>query len=408
MRTPAVSAALRDSLATLYRDLHAHPELSFEETRTASVVAERLARLDGVRVTTGVGGTGVVGELANGDGPHILLRADIDALPVQERTELPYASETAGVMHACGHDVHVVCLLGALELLAGTRDGWSGRVTAVFQPGEEVGGGAQAVIDDGLLAGTTETPDIVLAQHVAPFPAGTVGCHAGPTLAAEDIVKITLYGRGAHGSRPEASVDPVVLAAATVMRLQTVVSREIAGGDTAVLTVGAINAGVRANVIPDEAELKLSIRTFTAQVRERVLAAVERIARAEAAASGADREPLVTLLQSFPALVNDEQATERTAGAFRRHFGELSVFDPGPATGSEDCGVLGTALAAPVCYWFIGGTDPEAYRRAAAEGTTDRDVPANHSSRFAPVVEPTLTTGVEALTTAALTWLAPS
>ncbi|WP_240134379.1 amidohydrolase [Streptomyces sp. MUM 178J] len=408
MRTPAVSDALRDGLASLYRDLHAHPELSFAETRTASLVAERLARLDGVRVTTGVGGTGVVGELANGDGPHILLRADLDALPVQERTRLPYASGTAGVMHACGHDMHVVCLLGALELLADARDGWSGRVTAVFQPAEEVGAGAQSMIDDGLLAGMTETPDIVLAQHVGPFPAGTVGCHPGPALAAADGLKVTLYGRGAHGSRPEAAVDPVVLAAATVMRLQTVVSREIAGGDTAVLTVGAINAGVRGNVIPDEAELKLSIRTFTAPVRERVLAAVERVVRAEAAASGADREPLITPLDSFPALVNDERAMERTEGAFRRHFGELSVFDPGPTTGSEDCGVLGAALGAPVCYWFIGGTDPEAYRSAAAEGATDRDIPANHSPRFAPVVEPTLTTGVEALTTAALTWLAPS
>ncbi|MFD8011144.1 amidohydrolase [Streptomyces sp. NPDC058955] len=392
-------------LADLYRDLHAHPELPFQEHRTSGLIAERLGDL-GLDVTTGVGRTGVVGVLANGPGPHVLLRADFDALPVTERTGLPYASTTDGVMHACGHDMHVTCLLGALGLLAAARDSWSGTVTAVFQPAEEIGAGAQAMIDDGLFD-RVGIPDVVLAQHVAPFPAGTVGCHAGPALAATDALKVTLYGKGAHGSRPEAAVDPVVMAAATVMRLQTVVSREIAGGDTAVVTVGALNAGTTDNVIPDTAELKLNIRTYTDAVRATVLAAVRRIIEGEAAAAGAPREPLVETLDAFPVLVNDPAATARTLAALRSRLGEERVFDPGPATGSEDCAAFGTAAGAPLCYWFFGGTDPATYEKARKSGTVARDIPSNHSPRFAPVIEPTLTTGVTAMTTAVLTWLAP-
>lgn len=394
---------VRDGLADLYRDLHKHPELSFAETRTAGIVAERLRKL-GLRVTTGIGRTGVVGVLANGDGPHVLLRADFDALPVTEQTGLPYASTVDGVMHACGHDMHVTCLLGALALLADGRAHWSGTITAVFQPAEEIGQGARAMVDDGLFD-RFGTPDVVLGQHVGPFPAGTVGCHPGPALAAADALAVTMYGKGAHGSRPEAAIDPVVMAASTVMRLQTVVSREIAGGDTAVVTVGALNAGTKDNIIPDTAELRLNIRTYTDEVRARVLAAVKRIVRAEAEASGATRSPDIDPIATFPVLVNDEAAVRRTVTAFRGHFGAERVFDPGPVTGSEDCGIFGTASGAPVCYWFFGGTAPDSYRKAVAAGTTDRDIPSNHSPHFAPVVEPTLSTGIEAMTTAALTWL---
>jgi len=407
--TTAVSAILAGlpeaapDLADLYRDLHAHPEPAFRETRTGALIARRLKAL-GLDVTTGVGRTGVVGVLANGPGPHVLLRADFDALPVTEQTGLPYASTTDGVMHACGHDMHVTCLIGAIGLLVAGRASWSGTVTAVFQPAEETGAGARAMVDDGLFD-TVGIPDVVLGQHVGPFPAGTFGCHPGPALAATDALKVTLYGKGAHGSRPEVSVDPVVMAAATVMRLQTIVSREVAGHDMAVVTVGALNAGTTDNVIPDTAELKLNIRTYTDEVRESVLAAVRRIVAGEAAAAGAPREPAIESLDTFPVLVNDVAAVERTMAAFRARFGADRVFDLGPATGSEDCGVLGTASGAPVCYWYFGGADPETYARARESGTVARDIPSNHSPLFAPVVEPTLTGGVTAMTTAALTWL---
>ncbi|MEU1090910.1 amidohydrolase [Streptomyces sp. NPDC005892] len=394
----------QDDLADLYRDLHAHPELSFAEARTAGVITQRLRDLD-LEVTAGIGGTGVAAVLANGPGPRVLLRADFDALPVQEQTGLPYASTAEGVMHACGHDMHVTCLLGALDLLVAGRAHWSGTVTAVFQPAEEIGGGAQAMIDDGLFD-RIGTPDVVLGQHVAPLPTGMVGCHPGPAFAATDALKITLYGKGAHGSRPEAAIDPVVMAAATVMRLQTVVSREIAGGETAVLTVGALNAGTKDNIIPDTAELKLNIRTFTDPVRATVLAAVKRIVEGESQAAGATRAPDIEPTGTFPVLVNNEDAVARTLAAFRRHFGEEHVLDPGQATGSEDCGIFATTSGAPMCYWIFGGTDPDTYRKAQEAGTADRDIPSNHSPHFAPLIEPTITNGVEAMTTAALTWLA--
>ncbi|MET8173334.1 amidohydrolase [Streptomyces clavifer] len=401
-------------LESLYKDLHAHPELSFAETRTAGVVADDLARL-GFRVTTGVGGTGVVGVLGNGEGPRVLLRADFDALPVREQTGLDYASTATGtgpdgkqvpVMHACGHDMHVACLLGALDLLAGAHESWSGTLVAVFQPAEELGSGAQAMVDDGLFE-KAGTPDVVLGQHVAPIPTGMIGCHPGPALAATDALRVRMFGRGAHGSRPEASIDPVVMAAATVMRLQTVVSREIAGGDTAVVTVGALNAGTKDNVIPDEAELKLNIRTYTPEVRATVLNAITRIVNAEATAAGAEQVPEITPLETFPVLVNDPAAVERTTGALRAHFGTHIVIDTGPGTGSEDCGIFATASGAPLCYWYFGGTDPEVFAAAEKKGTVGRDIPSNHSPHFAPLINPTLTNGVQAMTVAALAWLTP-
>lgn len=399
-------------LADLYRDLHAHPELSNAETRTAAEVARRLAVL-GVEVIEGVGGTGVVGVVRNGDGPTVLLRADMDALPVAEQTGLSYASTARGtdpdgndvpVMHACGHDMHITCLLGAIDLLVGARDAWTGTILAVFQPAEEVGGGAQGMVDAGLFE-RFGTPAVTLGGHVAPMPAGMVGVHPGPAFAASDSLHVRMYGRGGHGARPETTVDPVVMVAATILRLQTVVAREVAGADTAVLTISSLRAGAKDNIIPDEAEFTVNIRTYAQPVRERVLAAVHRIIRAEAAASGAERDPAITVTDSFPVLYNDPGASDRTTAAFRAMFGADRVIDPGPVSASEDFGVFATASGAPGCYWVFGGVDGPRYLAAAAAGTIDRDIPSNHSPFFAPLVEPTINTGVSAMVCAALTWL---
>jgi amidohydrolase len=386
----------------LYRDLHSHPELSFEETRTAAIAAAEL-RAAGFDVIEGIGITGVAGVLRNGDGPTVLLRADMDALPVLEDTGLPYASAVAGVMHACGHDVHVACLIGAARELAVTREDWGGTVVAVFQPAEEVGGGAQAMLEDGLYD-KVPVPDVVLGQHVGPVTAGMVGAHAGAAFASADSLDITVRGRGGHGSRPETTIDPIVIAAAIVGRLQTIVSREIAPQETSVLSVGRLNAGTKNNIIPDTAELGLSIRAYSEEVRLRILAAIERIVRAESAASGAP-EPTIEHAESFPVTVNDRTATERTMTVFRSQFGETAVIDPGQVSGSEDVGLLATAANAPLVYWILGGAHPESYLVAANAGTTDRDIPSNHSPRFAPEIQPTLDRGVEALVTAAREWL---
>jgi amidohydrolase len=411
----AATGATQMDLAAIYRDLHAHPELAFGEVRTAAIVAGRLGAL-GYETTTGVGGTGIVGVLRNGAGPAALLRADMDALPVREQTGLDYASTAVGVdrdgsdvpvMHACGHDVHVTCLLGAAEVLAAERASWQGTLMLVFQPAEEVGGGAQAMVDDGLFD-RFGRPEVVLGQHVAPLPAGILALRPGPAFAAADSVRVVLHGRGAHGSRPETSVDPVLMAAATVMRLQGIVSREVAGTETAVVTVGAMRAGSRENIIPDDAELMLSIRTFEKAVRDQVVAAVERIVRAEAAASGAPAEPVISVLDSFPAVVNDPGACARTQEFLEAGLAPGLVFDPGLVTGSEDVGILASAAGAPCVFWLLGGADPAQF--AAATGIEDiarivRSLPSNHSPLFAPVIEPTLGTGVTALASAARGWL---
>jgi len=397
-------------LADLYRDLHANPELSFAEHRTAALVAAR-ARDMGYEVTEGVGRTGVVAVLRNGSsrrqrpaGPTVLLRADMDALPVQEATGLPYASTRPGVMHACGHDMHVAWLIGALDVLRRTRTEWSGTVLAVFQPGEESGGGARGMVDDGLFD-RFGRPDVALGQHVAPLPAGVVGYRSGPAMASSDSVDVRLHGRGGHGARPETTVDPVVMAAATVMRLQTVASREVAGVDTAVVTVGAIHAGTKHNVIPAEAELRISVRAFEEPVRRRVLDAISRIVRAEAAASGAPVEPEIVVTDGYPVLVNEPGATTRAMAAIGAEIGTDRVIEVPPVTGSEDFGVFGTAAGVPSCYWYVGGADPQGYAAAAAAGRLDQDVPSNHSPLFAPVVEPTLSGGVRAMVAAARAWL---
>lgn len=400
-------------LEALYRDLHANPELSFAEHRTAGIVAERLTAL-GVEVHTGIGRTGVAGVLRNGDGPTVLLRADMDALPVEELTGLPWAStatveddagNTVPVMHACGHDIHITCLLGAVEQLIATREGWSGTVVAVFQPAEEHGGGAEVMVQDGLYDRVPK-PDIVLGQHVTPFPAGVLGAHPGPAMAAVDSMEVTLHGRGGHGSRPETTVDPVVMAAATVMRLQTVVSREVAPQETAVVSVGTMHAGTKNNIIAAKATLGISVRTFTEEVREQVLGAVDRIIRAESAASGAPREPEMEWAERYPVTVNDPEATERVNAVFAAEFGLASQLAPGAISGSEDVGNLATAAGVPLVYWMLGGGDPEKVGAAIAAGTVDTDIPSNHSPYFAPIAQPTIGIGVRALVVAAREFLA--
>lgn len=401
------------NLEALYKDVHAHPELSMQETRTAALAADHL-RKAGFEVTTGLGKTGVVGLLRNGEGPTVMLRADMDALPVEEATGLPYASkatatdaegQTVPIGHMCGHDMHVAWLVGATTLFAQARDGWRGTLMAVFQPGEETAEGAQAMIDDGLFKRFPE-PAVILGQHVMVGPAGAVAGRIGAITSAADSLQIRLFGRGAHGSMPQASIDPVVIAAATVMRLQTVVSREIAAADAAVVTVGALQAGTKENVIPDEAIIKLNVRTFDESVRKHVLAAIERIVNAEAAASGAPRPPEITTLDHYPLNLNDAEASKRVADAFRRHFSAERVRVTGPAPASEDFGSFGTEWHVPSVFWFVGGTDPDRYAQAKAAGRLN-ELPVNHSPLFAPVIHPTLETGVETLVVSARAWLAP-
>ncbi|WP_090426035.1 amidohydrolase [Mycolicibacterium nivoides] len=394
--------AVRAWQEPLYRDLHQHPELSHQERRTAGVVAARL-RESGLTVHEGVGGTGVVGVLRNGDGPRVLLRADMDALPVTEATGLPYASSEAGVMHACGHDTHVTCLLGAADLFARATDHWRGTVIAVFQPAEEVGDGARGMAEDGL-ADLVGPIDVALAQHVFPAPAGQLRTRSGPVLSAADSMRITVFGRGGHGSMPQATVDPVVLASMIVIRLQTIVSREVDPSQTVVLTVGSIQAGTKSNVIGDHAVLELNLRTFDESVRTAVLAAIRRVVIAECQASDSPRDPEFELYASFPLTVNDEAVTARVEAAFGEYFGDRAQTMPA-GSASEDFSDIPAALGAPYTYWGFGGIDDEAFRAAVAADRARVDIPVNHSPRFAPVIQPTLDTGTEALVVAGLSWL---
>lgn len=393
-------------LRATYEDLHAHPELSGEEHRTAGIVAARLLEL-GYDVREAVGGTGVVGVLRRGDGPTVAVRADMDALPVAEQTGLPYASTVDGVMHACGHDVHTACLLGAADELAEATD-WAGTLVLLFQPAEETVSGARAMVADGVFD-ELPRPDVILGQHVTPMPAGALGLRPGPAFAASDALKVTLFGRGGHGSRPEATIDPVVMAASTVLKLQTVVSRSVAATQQVVLTIGSLQAGTKNNVIPDRAELLLSIRTYDERVRAQVLRTVERIVRAEAQGAGAIRDPEIEIVESTPALVNDADACDRTRSALETVVGPGRVVDPGLVTGSEDVGVLATAAGAPLVFWLLGGADPAIFAEATSVeqiAAVMDDLPSNHSPHYAPVPEPTLQVGVGALVAAAREWLA--
>src|SRR6476469_2866013 len=381
-----------------YRDLHAHPELSGRESETAAAVAQRL---------TGWGfeihelGGGVVGVLPNGSGQTVLCRADMDALPVTELTGLPYASTakatdetgaTVGVSHACGHDVHVTCLLGAAKLLASRRDLWHGTFVALFQPAEETASGAQGMLDAGL-TGRIPRPDVAFAQHVLGLPAGTVATTIGPVMSAGDSIRITVSGIGSHGSMPHLSVDPVVLAASIVVRLQTIVARETKPGEFAVVTVGSSVAGTKSNVIADRAVLLLNVRTYDDDVRAQVLAAIERIVRAECDAAGSPQAPTFDYYDQYPLTSNDERVGARVRSAFEQHFADRMV-DLGRVTASEDFSRIPDAFGTPYAYWGVGG-----FADASA-------APPNHSPYFAPLIQPTLDTGTSALVVATLTYLA--
>ncbi|MEV0965954.1 amidohydrolase [Streptomyces sp. NPDC049910] len=385
---------LRDATA-LYVDLHAHPELSGEEVRTAGVLAARLER-DGCTVTRRVGGHGVVGVLRNGTGPTVMARAELDALPVRERTGLKYASTVPGVMHACGHDLHTAAAAGAVSLLAGTRDSWRGTLVLVGQPAEETLSGARAMLDDGLYD-RFGTPDAVLAQHCAPLPAGCVAHGQGPLMSAGVTLDVVVHGRGGHAGTPHLAVDPVVTAAAVVMRLQTVVSRESAPGERVVLTVGSLHAGDRANVIPAEARLSVSVRAFTDAALARVTEAVRRVVRAECAASGCDREPEITVTAASPVLETHPETAHKVRRAHEEAFGAHRVTGWPGSTATEDFPHYATG-GVPVAYWMLGATGVRQWRAAGGGG---EPVPANHTDTFAPDVRTALPAGITAMATAA-------
>ena len=405
MTTPAFLDSIDSQLdwqREVYKDLHRHPEVSLDEHKTADRITSELDEL-GLEVTR-ISDTGLVAIIDNGTGPTVLARADIDALPVTEDTGLDFASEVDGVMHACGHDMHAAALLGAVRLLKENQDSWSGTYIALFQPAEENAAGAKAMIDDGL-TDTVPTPDVALAQHVMPLPAGTIFTASGPVMSAGDSVKITVFGRGAHGSMPHLSVDPVVLAASIVLRLQTIVSRETEPGEFAVVTVGASNAGSKSNIIPDRAELLLNVRTYDTAVRARVIASIERIVRGECEAAGTPKEPTFEYFDQFPLTDNSEAVNDTVTEALTEYFGAEAVLEATPATASEDFSELPNAFGIPYAYWFVGSFDAEKYQAAEEAGTVLTDVPANHSPFFAPELDPTLEIATKAQVVGALAYL---
>ena len=398
---PANAQSLWPELQPLYEDLHAHPELSFQETATAAKLAERLKGL-GFEVTTGIGRTGVVGLLKNGAGPTVMLRTELDALPVEEKTGLPYASkatarnaagETVPVMHACGHDVHMTAWIGAATTLANDRTTWRGTLMMVAQPAEEVGGGASGMIADGLFTRFPK-PDAALAIHDSDaLAAGTVGIKAGPLLASADSVDIVVHGKGGHGARPNNTIDPIVIAAKIVLGLQTLVSRENDPFDPAVVTVGSIHGGTKHNIIPDVVRMQLTVRAYKPEVRERLLRGIKRIARAEAMAANAPTPPDVTVSDGTPVTVNDAGLAMRVATALRKDLGEARVREAVPITAAEDFSRYAES-GVPILMMWVGAINPETLERAQREGTM---LPGLHSTLFAPEAQPTIMTGVEAL-----------
>jgi len=383
-----------------YLDLHQNPELSSHETQTATKLASRLRSL-GYEVTEHVGGTGVVAILKNGPGPTVMLRTELDALPVEEKTGLPYASKVrakddagqdVGVMHACGHDVHMAALLGTAEIMAQHKGDWHGTLMLVGQPAEETITGAKAMIADGFITRFPK-PDAAVALHVGNLlPAGKVGIVPGILDTNADSLRITIYGKGGHGSAPHTAIDPIVIAARTILALQTIPSREVKPGEFAVVTVGYIHAGTKNNIIPDQAELGLTVRTYKADVRKQVLAAIRRITKAEAEAAGAPREPTVDEYESTDSVFNDPQLALRVRAPLEAALGKDNVIMDEPHTASEDFSYF-VEQGIPAFYFNLGGADPEKLAQAKAEGKV---LPSNHSSLFAPDLEPALHTGIEA------------
>ncbi|MBZ5520978.1 MAG: amidohydrolase [Acidobacteriia bacterium] len=390
-------AVLHDAL-DLYLDLHQHPELSSHETRTAAELAGRLRAL-GYEVTEHVGGMGVVGILKNGAGPTVMLRTELDALPVEEKTGLPYASKVrtkdgsgreVGVMHACGHDVHMASWWGAASIMAHSKDSWHGTLVLVAQPAEETITGAKQMIDDGLFTRFPK-PDIGVAMHdTNGLPVGKVGVTPNYAKATADSLRITIYGKGGHGAAPHTTIDPVLTAARTAVTLQSIVSREIKPGDAAVITVGYIQAGTKNNIIPDDAQMGLTVRSYKPEVRKHLLEAIERVARAEAMAAGADKMPLIEHYEATGAVYNDPVLTQHLAATLEGALGKGSVITEDPVMTSEDYAYFVEA-GVPSFYFTVGVADPQKLAEARGAG---RELPSNHSPLFAPYAEPALRTGM--------------
>jgi hippurate hydrolase len=406
----AQSTSLKDQVEAvfpdakvLYLDLHQHPELSSHETRTASLLAGKLRAL-GYEVTENVGGTGVVAVLKNGPGPVVMLRTELDALPVEEQTGLPYASKVRAkddsgrdvpVMHACGHDVHMATLYGTATIMAKNKDTWHGTLMLVGQPAEEIISGAQKMVNDGLFSKFPK-PNIGVAMHDENgIAAGQVGITPGFAKAAADSLRITVYGKGGHGARPESTIDPVLMAASIAVRLQSIVAREIHPGDAAVITVGYIQAGTKNNIIPDTAQMGLTVRSYKTDVRKHLLAAIARVAKAEAEASGAEKMPLVEEYESTSAVYNDPVLTQHLSGVLESVVGKGNVVKEDPLMTSEDFAVF-VEQGIPSFYFTLGVADPQ---KLASAHANHQELPSNHSPLFAPVVDPALHTGIAAQVT---------
>jgi hippurate hydrolase len=393
---------LYPALDALYLDLHEHPELSGHEVRTAAKMADQM-RKAGFDVTTGVGGTGVVGVLRNGQGPTLLLRTELDALPVQEKTGLAYASQVPGVMHACGHDLHMTTLTGAASVLNRLQDRWRGILVLVAQPSEETVGGARPMIADGLFTRFPK-PDFALALHDSGnVPAGQIAWVEGYAYANVDSVDITLFGKGGHGAAPHTTVDPIVLAARTILALQTLVSREKDPMEPGVITVGSIHAGTKHNIIPDEARLQLTVRSYAPSVRKLLLDGIVRIVKAEAAAARSPRDPLIAFSEGQDSLYNDPAFTRRLVAAIGKGLGPDNVVAGKAVMGAEDFGEFGKAAGIPSVMLSLGAVEPGRFKAAKASGEV---LPTPHSPLFAPDKERSIRTGVEALVLAALEVLA--
>ena len=403
---PTVDALYPD-LDAIYVQLHQHPELSGREEKTAALLGARLQKL-GFAVTQKVGGFGLVAVLKNGAGPTVLVRTDLDALPVEEKTGLPYAStqtglgddgQKVGLMHACGHDVHMTVWLGAATRLAKDLTAWHGTLVFVGQPAEEKGTGAKAMLADGLLTRFPK-PDVAIALHdTNNLPSGSIGWVKGFALANVDTVEVTLYGRGGHAAYPDNSVDPIVLAAKTVLSLQTLVSREVSPLDPAVVTVGSIHGGTKSNIIPDEVKLQLSVRSYRAEVRKALRDGIIRIARAESVAARSPKEPLITIDEGPMAVFNDPDTVARVTAALGLTLGEANVVETERVMGAEDFGELSRSGGFPGVMLWLGAADPAKFAAAKAKGEA---LPAMHSALFAPDKERTLKTGVTALTAAVI------
>ncbi|KAM0812234.1 putative Hippurate hydrolase [Seiridium cardinale] len=402
---------------SLYKYLHANAELSWQEYGTAATIARSLEDLSpDLELHTGIAGAGLVAIFRNGPGKTILLRADLDGLPVEEKTGLDYAcrkrmTDQFGVdqpvMHACGHDMHLTALVGAADVLLTCRQAWSGTVIFLFQPAEEKATGAKDMIEVGLFTKYCPVPDVLLAQHVYWGKAGTVGTRPGVMLTGCDGMLITVYGRGGHGSAPHNAVDPVVLASNIVIRLQTIVSREVPPGELAVVTVGALNAGSAENIISDHAVLKVNTRSVAPQWRDHIVGAIKRIVRAECQASNSPKEPTFEMTVTVPATINDQAVAQHIGKAFSSHFGTRYDANMSLVPASEDFSYLARPIDRPYVFWFIGGHDPEDWDKKKQLNQLDQ-LPSNHSPYFAPAVQPTLKTGVETLVIAVLALLKTS